>query len=93
MKDISVMMIYTMILGLCIFIVLVYALFNGVLALSCLASEGNVIWNKVVVACHFDDAPNLVQQIITNMSSSSVESKCLLNGQYINCSDIKSIRK
>ena len=74
------------------FLLLFYGLFNGVTVLTCLASEGNVTWNKAVFACHFDDSPSsITQQIIT--TSSSVDTKCLLNGQPINCSDVPAYKK
>lgn len=69
-------------IGLCISLLCLYILFNGISALSCLASEGNITWNKVVIACHFEDSPMITQQII----QTSVSSDCYLNGERINCS-------
>jgi len=72
---------------LCIFVFMVYGTVNAVLVFSCLASEGNVTWNKAVFACHFDDSTSIItQQIISSSHSQSIE--CYQNGVKTNCSSL-----
>jgi hypothetical protein len=32
-----------------------YIIYNGVVYISCLSIEETPVWNKIVVACHFND--------------------------------------
>lgn len=65
---------------------LLYIFYNIVFSLVCLSEEGDLKWNKVVVACHFDETLYVVNQQIV---SSSIDSICYRNGVLINCTSLK----
>jgi hypothetical protein len=63
-------------------IIFLYGVFNGILYLTCLSSEGTPYWNKAVLACHFDYPESTISQTIIT------DSTCFKNGNKINCSEI-----
>ena len=82
MKDILITIV-GVIIGIVSFFGFILLVFNFVAFFSCYASEGVPYWNKVVVACDFED---IVSQISTQITSISSEKYCVKNGELINCS-------
>ena len=61
-----------------------YLIFEGICIFTCYSMEGNVTWNKIVFACHFEDNTIITTRII----SSSYNQECYKNGIMINCSEM-----
>jgi len=72
---------------LLIFLVICYLLFNGVFYITCLASEGEPYFNKIIYACHFEDKFIQTSQIITNQYS-EIKRTCFIDDKKVNCSEI-----
>jgi hypothetical protein len=65
-----------------------FLVFETVTAFTCLSMDGNLHWNKIVLACSFNETPIVSTQIIQTSSSSS--QICYKNGALINCSEVIS---
>ena len=84
MKEIIITTLAT-ITFIILWIVGIWLIFNAISVFVCLASEGNVTWNKAVFACHFEDSPIINTQIV----QSSYSQECYKNGIRFNCSDLQ----
>lgn len=71
----------------CIFC-LMFFMYNLVVFVTCLSSEGTPYFNKIVYACHFDDTV-ITQQIVHSDASYD----CFRNGVRINCSEYDTALK
>lgn len=77
MKDV----IITIFVLCCLFFGL-FCMFNFIVYVACLSSEGEPYFNRIVYACRFNDTI-FTQQII----HSDISSDCYLNNVKVNCSD------
>jgi len=75
--------IIELLVGLGLICLFMYGVFNAVLFLSCYSIEGKPYWNKVVVACAFNDTPIIINQVVMTQ-----DGFCFKNGKQINCSII-----
>ena len=83
-------MIKDLLIGFSFFMIVIlffYVVFNTVVVLSCLSSEGNVSWNKIVYACHFGNT--ISSYSVSQSISTTSYQNCSINGKPVDCDNIQ----